>query len=59
MDDRGDTEQLSDDQIARRMVRVVRRFLDMPPQPHGKNPKSPPPAKQKQRSASKGRVHKG
>src|SRR5208282_2352025 len=34
--------QYSDEEIARRMERVTRRFLDMPPQPHGKNPRSPP-----------------
>jgi hypothetical protein len=52
-------EELSDDEIAQRMERVIRRFLNMPPQPHGKNPNSPPPPKQKNRPASKGRVHKG
>jgi hypothetical protein len=53
-----ETDQFSEEETARRMERVVRRFLDMPPQPHGKNPKSPPPPKQKERPASKGRVHK-
>jgi hypothetical protein len=56
MSDKNDT--LPDDQIARRMERVVRRFLEMPPQPHGKNPKSPPPPKPKERPAGKGRIHK-
>jgi hypothetical protein len=53
----GDDNQLPDEEIARRMERVTRRFLNMPPQPHGKNPKSPPP-KPKEHPASKGRVHK-
>jgi hypothetical protein len=56
--DKEDDEQLPEGQIARRMERVVRRFLEMPPQPHGKNPKSPPFPKPKERPASKGRVHK-
>jgi hypothetical protein len=51
-------DQLPDDEIARRMKRVVRRFLDMPPQPHGKNPKSPPPRKPEP-AASKGRGSEG
>jgi hypothetical protein len=51
-------DQLSDDEIARRMERGIRRFLNTPPQPHGRNPKSPP-SKPKERPASKGRVHKG
>jgi hypothetical protein len=46
------------EETARRMERVVRRFLNMPPLPHGKNPKSPPPPKRKERQVSKGRVHK-
>jgi hypothetical protein len=48
----------SPDEISRRMERVVRRFMNMPPQPHGKNPKSPQPPNRKERQASKGRVHK-
>jgi hypothetical protein len=52
-------DQYSDDEIARRMERGLRRALSTPPQPHGKNPKSPPPPKAKERPASKGRVHKG
>jgi hypothetical protein len=50
-------DQYPKKEIAERMERVVRRFLNMPPQPHGRNPKSPP-AKPKERPASKGRVHK-
>jgi len=46
-------------EIARRMERGIRRFLSTPPESRGKNPKSPPPAKLKERPASKGRVHKG
>jgi hypothetical protein len=53
-----DDDQYDDAETQQRMERVVRRFLNMPPQPHGKNPKSPPPPKQKERPASKGRVHK-
>jgi hypothetical protein len=45
-----------EEEVARRMERVVKRFLNMPPQPHGKNPKSPPPPKCKERQASKGRA---
>jgi hypothetical protein len=52
-----DDDQRTDAEISRRMEQTVRRFLNMPPQPHGKNPKSPVP-KQKERPASKGRVHK-
>jgi hypothetical protein len=54
-----DEDQRSDEEIARRMERRIRRFLNTPPKPHGKNPRSPPPVKPKQRPASKGRVHKG
>jgi hypothetical protein len=38
----GEDEQHPEEQIAERMEHVVRRFLNMPPQPHGKNPKTPP-----------------
>jgi DNA adenine methylase len=55
----GDDDQFSDKEIAQRMERGLRRALSTPPQPHGKNPKSPPPPKPKERPASKGRVHKG
>jgi hypothetical protein len=53
-------DTLPDDEIARRMERGIRRFLNTPPQPHGKNPRSPPKPKPKpkERPASKGRVHK-
>jgi hypothetical protein len=44
------------EEISRRMERSIRRLLSAPPQPHGKNPKSPPPPKSKERS--KRRVHK-
>jgi hypothetical protein len=54
-----DDEELPANDIARRMERGLRKALSTPPKPHGKNPKSPPPAKQKERPASKGRVHKG
>jgi hypothetical protein len=46
MSDKED-DQLSEDEIARRMERGIRRFLKTPPQPHGKNPKSPAPARRK------------
>jgi hypothetical protein len=52
-------DQLSDAEIAHRMERGLRRALNMPPQPHGKNPVTPRPPKPKERPASKGRVHKG
>ncbi len=51
-------DQYSDEEIARRMERGLRKALNTPPQPHGKNPRSPP-LKRKERPASKGRVHKG
>jgi hypothetical protein len=35
-------DQLTDDEIARRMERGLRKALNTPPQPHGKNPRSPP-----------------
>lgn len=34
-------DQYSEDEIARRMERGLRRALNTPPQPHGKNPRSP------------------
>ena len=55
----GDDDQYSPEETARRMERGLRRALSTPPQPHGKNPRSPPPPKTKERPASKGRVHKG
>jgi hypothetical protein len=57
-DDRED-DQYSPEETARRMERALRRALNMPPQPHGRNPKTPPTLKPKERPASKGRVHKG
>jgi hypothetical protein len=54
-----DDEELAPPEIARRMERALRRAFSMPPQPHGKNPKSPPVPKPKERPASKGHVHKG
>jgi len=50
-------DQPPDDEIRRRMERGLRRALSTPPQPHGKNPASPPP-KPKTRASGKGRVHK-
>ena len=55
--DKKSEDQFGSEEIARRMERGLRRALNTPPQPHGKNPKSPP--KTKERTASKGRVHKG
>ena len=49
-------EPLTDEEVAQ-MERGLRRLLSTPPKPHGKNPESPAP-KRKERSASKGRVHK-
>jgi hypothetical protein len=52
-------DQYSEEETARRADEVIKRMLNTPPQPHGKNPKSPPIPKPKERPASKGRVHKG
>jgi hypothetical protein len=52
-------DDLPADEIARRMERGIRRFLNTPPQPHGKNPKPPPSSKLKERPAPKGGAHKG
>ena len=53
MTDKGDGgDQPSPEEIARRMERGIRRFLNTPPQPRGKNPKAPPP-KPKEWPASK------
>ncbi len=52
-----DDNKLTDEEAARRMERGIRRFLNTPPQPHGKNPRERV-QKPKERSASKGRVHK-
>src|SRR5690348_2506098 len=51
-------DELSNNEIRRRMERGLRRALSTPPQPHGKNPKTPA-LKRKERPGSKGRVHKG
>jgi len=51
-------DQYSPEETARRMERGLRRALNTPAQPHGKNPTAPSP-KRKTRPASKGRVHKG
>ena len=46
MDENEDkSDQLGDDEIRRRMERGLRRALSTPPQPHGKNPQSPPDPK--------------
>src|ERR1700731_4897496 len=45
--------------IALQIQRGLRRALSTPPQPHGKNPTTPPIPKSKERPPSKGRVHKG
>jgi hypothetical protein len=44
---KSDHDELPPAEIADRMDRVIRRFLKMPPQPHGKNPESPPPRKKR------------
>jgi len=52
-------DDLSPEEIERRLRRGLVRALSTPPQPHGKNPTSPRAApKPKERPASKGRVHK-
>ena len=35
-------DQLPAEEISRRMERGLRRALNTPPQPHGRNPKTPP-----------------
>jgi hypothetical protein len=40
-----EADRYSDEEISRRMERGLRRALSTPPQPHGKNPRSPPPQK--------------
>jgi hypothetical protein len=50
-------QEYSDAEIRERMERSLKRAFTLPPRPHGKNPKTPPPAR-KARPASKGRVHK-
>jgi hypothetical protein len=58
VDAKSSDDALPDDEIARRMKKGIGRFLNTPPMPHGKNPKSPPPPKQRERRATKGRVHR-
>ena len=48
-------DQLPDGEIARRMERGLRKALSTPPQPHGKNPKAPPPPRSQN---GRLRVHK-
>ena len=48
-------DEITDEEIARRMERGIRRFLNTPPKPHGKRPTDPAP-KPKQRSAAKRRI---
>ena len=50
-------DQYSPEETIQRMQRGIRRFLNTPPQPHGRNP-TQKPSKRKQRPPSKGRVHK-
>jgi hypothetical protein len=45
------------DEEAARAERGIRRLLNTPPKPHGKNPTTTP-QKHKTRPPSKGRVHK-
>jgi hypothetical protein len=52
-------DQYSPEETVRRMKRALQRAFNMPPQPHGRNPQTPPTPKPKERPASKGRVHKG
>jgi hypothetical protein len=52
-------DEFPPDEIARRMERALRRAFEKPPQRHGRNPRTPPVPKPKERPASKGRVHKG
>jgi hypothetical protein len=40
-------DEYGPEETARRMERGIRLFLNTPPQPHGKNPKSSPPLKPK------------
>jgi hypothetical protein len=51
-------EKPNDEEIARRMERGIRRFLNTPPEPHGKNPKSPHPPKPKVQRPKKASPHK-
>ena len=53
-----DDRALTDDEIAQRMERGIRRLCATPPKPHGKSPTEPSPAKRKERPGSKGGVYK-
>jgi hypothetical protein len=53
-----DDGQLPDDEIARRMERGIRRFMDMPPQPRGKNLKDQPSRKERPTPKSRAREEK-
>lgn len=46
------------DEEAQRMERGLRRLLNTPPKPHGKNPDAPSP-RRKERPADKGRGREG
>jgi len=59
MSDQEQPDQLSDDEIARRMERSLQRAFTLAPKPHAKDPIPPRSPKAKTRPASKGRVHKG
>jgi hypothetical protein len=59
MTGKNENDEYTPKETAHRMERALRRALNMPPQPHGPNPKTPPTLKPKERPASKGRVHKG
>jgi len=59
MSDHKDYREPLSDEEAEQMERGLKRLLQTPPKPHGKNPSSPPPSGHKERPASKGRVHKG
>ena len=47
-------DEYTPEETARRMERALRRALNMPPQPHGPNPKTPPTPKPKERPATRG-----
>jgi hypothetical protein len=50
-------DPLSDEQ-AEQMKRGLRRLLDTPPKPHGKNPKAAPPPNPKRLKRLKGKREK-
>jgi hypothetical protein len=47
-----EAEELPPEEIARRMERGLRRALSTPPQPHGKNPRTPAKPKVKKQSGA-------